>query len=213
MKIHNRGTFHLYSICGGQVISFQMFSWWCSIHEIVLFGSFLGPNSPKCCQILPKFLPELVFKETQTTLKEFWKNPNFYKKRRYPKFACLVQLWSPFSSWKWPKSRKINKFRKKFSHQTIQICKRQYRISSPLQMKDRITFWTFWAWAKVRGSKSKCNLACAGPTIPEVSNMQRVWSHHLPILSLLTPKVVFFLNFNPHFQVWLLFWVPRPNFW
>ena len=68
MNIHNHGKFHLYSICGCQVINFQMFSWRCSIDEIVLFGEGgrgrgLGPNSSKCCQILEKFLPKLVFKE------------------------------------------------------------------------------------------------------------------------------------------------------
>ena len=59
-------------------------------------------------------------------------------------------------------------------------------------MKNRITIWTFWAWAKVRGSKWKCKLAYAGAIIPGMSNLQRVWSHHLHILSLLVPKVVFF---------------------
>ena len=62
MKIHNRGKFHLYSTCGCQVINFKMFSWQCSIREIALYGVSLSPNSHKCCQILPKFLPELVFK-------------------------------------------------------------------------------------------------------------------------------------------------------
>ena len=212
MKIHNRGTFHIYSICSCQVIHFQMFSWQCSIHEIVLFGGFLGPNSPKCCQILPKVLPELVFKETQTVFQEFWKGSNFYRNRRCPKFACLVQLWPPFSPEDGQNRGKWKNFGKKFSHRPIQICKQQDCISSPLQMKTRITFWTFWAWAKGRGSKSKCNLAYAEATIPGVSNMQRVWSHHLLIWSLLVAKV-FFLYFNTHFQVWLLFSVPCPNFW
>ena len=73
MKIHYCGKFHLYSICGCQVINLQMFSWQSSIHEIALFGGFWALTPPKCCQILPKFLPELVFKETQTVFEEFWK--------------------------------------------------------------------------------------------------------------------------------------------
>ena len=48
------------------------------------------------------------------------------------------------------------------------------------------------AWTKVKGSESKPNIAYAGATIPGVQNMQRVASHHLPVLSLLVPKVTFF---------------------
>ena len=51
MKIHNRGKFHLYSICSSQVIKFQMFSWQWSIHKMGNFGGFLGPPP----QIRPDF--------------------------------------------------------------------------------------------------------------------------------------------------------------
>ena len=34
LEVHNCGKFHLCSICGCQVINFQMFSWRCSIHEM-----------------------------------------------------------------------------------------------------------------------------------------------------------------------------------
>ena len=47
IKIHNRGKFHLYSVCGSQVIKFQIVSWRCSIHEMAHFGGFLSPFSPK----------------------------------------------------------------------------------------------------------------------------------------------------------------------
>ena len=47
MEVHNCGKFHYGSICGCQVINFQMFSWRCSIHEMAPFGGFLGPFSPK----------------------------------------------------------------------------------------------------------------------------------------------------------------------
>ena len=60
-------------------------------------------------------------------------------------------------------------------------------------------FGNFWvkkgAWSKVRGLKSKSNLAYAGVTTPRVQNVQRVGSHRLLVLSLSMPKVVFF-----HFQ-------------
>ena len=68
IKIHNRGKFYEYSILDCQVINFQSFSYRFSIHEMPLFGEVLGPNSPKYCQILLKFSPQVVFKETKTVL-------------------------------------------------------------------------------------------------------------------------------------------------
>ena len=107
MKIHNRVKFHRYRICGCEVINFPMFSWRCIIHEMGHFWGFLGPNSPKYCQIFSKFLPEVVFKETQTVFEEFWKNSNFYRNGRHPNLLRLVPLWPPFSPWRWPKSEEI----------------------------------------------------------------------------------------------------------
>ena len=78
IKIHNRVEFYEYSILDcRQVINFQSFSHQFSIHEMPLFGEVAGPNSPKYCQILLKFTPQLVFKETKTVLSEFLKNSNF----------------------------------------------------------------------------------------------------------------------------------------
>ena len=71
MKIHNRGKFHLYSICGCQFINFQMFLWQWNIRELGHFGAFLGPNSPKYDSILLKFAPEVVFEETNIVLQNF----------------------------------------------------------------------------------------------------------------------------------------------
>ena len=113
IKIHNCGTFHLYSICNCEVINFQMFSWQCSIHEIAPLGSFLGPNSPKCCQILLKFLPELVIKETQTVFKEFWKNSIFYETGDTQNLHVWSNFDPLFPPWRWPKLRKIKKIQKK----------------------------------------------------------------------------------------------------
>ena len=68
IKIHNRVEFYEYSILDCQVINFQSFSYQFSIHEMPLFGEVVGPNSPKYCQILLKFSPQVVFKETKTVL-------------------------------------------------------------------------------------------------------------------------------------------------
>ena len=50
-----------------------------------------------------------------------------------------------------------------------------------------------WATSKVKGSEWKSNLAYARAMNPEVLNMQRFWSHHLPIRSFLITNVFFFL--------------------
>ena len=54
-------------------------------------------------------------------------------------------------------------------------------------------------WSKVKRSKSKSNLAYAGVITPGVQNMQRVRSHHFPVLSLWCQRS-FCLNFNPLFS-------------
>ena len=70
IKIHNRGKFYEYNInifdC--QIINFQIFLYQFRIHEMTLFEEVLGPNSSKYCQILLKFSPQVVLKETKTVL-------------------------------------------------------------------------------------------------------------------------------------------------
>ena len=48
------------------------------------------------------------------------------------------------------------------------------------------------AWSHFKGSESKSHLAYAGAMIPGVSNMQRVWPHHFPVLSFVESKDIFF---------------------
>ena len=57
-----------------------------------------------------------------------------------------------------------------------------------------------WAISKVKRSEWKSNLAYARAMNPEVLNIQRFWSDHFAIWSLSITNV-FFLNFNPVFQV------------
>ena len=113
MKIHNRGKFHLHSICGSQVTNIQKFSWWWGIYELGYFGrGVLGPNSPKNGSILVIFAPEVVFKERNRVLKFFWRIPIFTESTRYQSFffffSVFVQLWGPFTPWRKPKSNKLN---------------------------------------------------------------------------------------------------------
>ena len=87
MKVHNRDKFHQCSICGWQVINFPMLLWQCSIHEMALFGGFLGLPPPNIARFCWTF---------QQRHKHFLKNfSNFYRNGTHPKSACLVQL-TPF---------------------------------------------------------------------------------------------------------------------
>ena len=58
IKIHNRGKFHLYSICGCQFVNFQMFPW------IGPFWGVLGPLLPRIWFSLAEICTR-VFKETK----------------------------------------------------------------------------------------------------------------------------------------------------
>ena len=103
MKIHNRGKFHLYSICGSQVIKFQIVSWRCSIHEMAHFGGFLSPFSPKSSSILLKFGPKVEYHKTVTLYEESLKLISLRGKGTYPKFTVLVHFGAQFT----PRKKKI----------------------------------------------------------------------------------------------------------
>ena len=60
MKIHNSGKFHQDSVCGCQFKNLKSLSYQFSIHEMALFGRFLGPYSPKYGTNLRNFTPEVV---------------------------------------------------------------------------------------------------------------------------------------------------------
>ena len=123
-----------------------MVLWWCSIHEIALFGGFFGPY---LTQLLLDFVEIFTRVSIQGDTNSVWtilEKFKFLQKREIPKvctFGPTLTLLLPLKMAKWGK---IIKLRRKFSHQAIQICKRQNRISSPLQMKNRINFCTFWAF-------------------------------------------------------------------
>ena len=70
MKIHNRGMFHLYDVCGCRVKNFQIFAYRFSIHKKVLCGRFLAPHSPhwaiQICQTQGSISHPLTGKNTIT---------------------------------------------------------------------------------------------------------------------------------------------------
>ena len=95
--IHNHGKFHQCSICGSQVINFQMFSWQCSTHEMASFGGFLSPFSPKYGSILLKLCLEVVYHKKKAVCKQCFKIMCLSTNWTYPKFTVLVYFWTQFT--------------------------------------------------------------------------------------------------------------------
>ena len=69
----------------------------------------------------------------------------------------------------------------KFRYRAIQICQRQGCISSPLQMKNRITIW---ALSHIKEPESKFDLNYCSLTIPGHVPVKKVWPQHWQILRL-----------------------------
>ena len=61
------------SIACQEVRSIASFSYQFDVHEMALFGGFFDPNFPNYCPILMKFPLEVVFKDRQSVVKNFWK--------------------------------------------------------------------------------------------------------------------------------------------
>ena len=92
MKIYNNG-----SICDCKIMKFQMFSWRCSIYEMVYFGVFLGPNPPpKYGEILLKFAPELIFKQNKKSGWKIFQKLKFLQKIERPQSLHFFQFLSNF---------------------------------------------------------------------------------------------------------------------
>ena len=73
IKIHIRGNFYQYSVCGCEAKNFQGFLYRFGIHEMVPFWVFLGSHFPKCSSILLKFWPEFISNKTNNTfIYTFW---------------------------------------------------------------------------------------------------------------------------------------------
>ena len=105
----------------------------------------------------------------------------------------------------------------KYLRKTLAIEPSKYRkikALSPLAFprKIRLLFALFWLFltgnrprSKVKGSKSKFEIAYISNTVPGHLSVKKVWFQHFPVLRLRVPKGRFCKNFNLFFQVWLLF--------
>ena len=168
------------------------------------FGGFFGPNSPKCGPIRLKFGPRLFLMEIKTLLQEFFKNSNFSRNRTFPKFARFFGFCPTLRPFFSMKEAEIEKSKYFFRDKTTpsgypNIAKSRLYLVPIFQEKYDYFLSHFGrflvkkgAWSPFKGPESKSHLAYTGATIPGIQNMQTVWSHHMPVLSLSVTKVVFF---------------------
>ena len=73
IKVHNRGKFHQYIICGCQVKSFQSFGYHISIYKGPIsegVWDLTFPNMLKYDHIQLKFAPEAEFQQAKTVFEE-----------------------------------------------------------------------------------------------------------------------------------------------
>ena len=115
-------------------------------------------------------------------------------------FLVFVQLWGRFSPWRRPKSKKVNISRDKTTPSGYPNIAKSTLYLVPIFQEKYDYFLSHFgrflvkkgAWSPFKGPESKSHLAYTGATIPGIQNMQTVWSHHMPVLSLSVTKVVFF---------------------
>ena len=109
-----------------------------------LFGEVVGPNFPKYCQILLKFSPQYSRKQKQY-FKNFWKTHFFTETRD----TQSLHFWFNFGPSFAPeedgqiKKKTIIILEEKIHPLGYPKIVKSRRVSSPLQMKNRITFYTF----------------------------------------------------------------------
>ena len=108
---------------------------------------------------------------------------------------------------------------KSFSRWAIQICQNQGFNSSPLSGKNTITFCNIWAiFARKQGgvTSQRAKIEVWQNLFHQHSSFQlpikKFCFQHFPVLRLYITKDIS-EKFNPDFQVWLLFLVPRLHFW
>ena len=97
MKIHNRGKFHLYSICGSQVINVQMFRGDGVSIKLPLLGGLWVLSPPDTAQFWWIFFPEIASHTSNKLLQQSFKNLYLSRKGTYWKCTVLVHIWNKFT--------------------------------------------------------------------------------------------------------------------
>ena len=144
----------------------------------------LGPNCPKYCPILLKFVP-VVFKESS----------NFYENCTLPKFALIFSFCPTLTLFYSMKEAEIEKTKccigQNLAIGLSKIAKSRPYLVSIFQEKYDYFFLYFGyflpkrgAWSLTEGLESKFDLPCCSLTIPGHVSVEKVLYQHFPILRL-----------------------------
>ena len=102
--------FHLPGICRSRLYSEEASTFFGSGPNLAHFGGYFGAITLVNNMKLNWNFDHGSSHSCINAIYSILKNSNFYRDRTHPKFEFLVQLWSPFTPWKWPKSKKVNIF-------------------------------------------------------------------------------------------------------
>ena len=180
--------------------------------------SFLEVFGPLLPQISVNFAEFLTRGSTLSNKNFGWKflwRIRFYGKGKDQMFAILVQLWLPVSPWRWLKSKTISCSNEKFQQLGDPNMSKPRLISSPLSGKIRLVFAVFGlflggnrAGSQVKRSESKFDISYFTQTIPGQIPVKKIGSITFQFCGYRSQRT-FQKNFNPDFQIWLFFLVPR----
>ena len=176
------------------------------------FWLILGPNSPKYGPMLLKFGPELVLIGSKTLFQNISENSIFFSEigcTHSLHFFVFVQLWPCLSPWRRPKPKKVNIFLGKTMPSGFQ--KSQFFRKNMITCPILAIFCWKKGYSQTLKAESKSHLGYTGAMIPGVSNMQGVWSHHMPVLNLSVPTIIF-LKFQNTFSSLTAFLGTTPLF-
>ena len=219
MKIHNCGKFHLYSICGCQVINFQMFSWQYSIHELGHFVGIWALTAPNIVQSCLNLHQRQYSRRGRQCFKNLWEIQSFMEAGCYQSvhfFFSFCPTLTPFYPMKQADIKKTNIFGDKIQplgYPNIAIS-RPYLVSIFQEKYDYflLYFGCFLlkkeVWSHFERSQSKFHIAYFTNMIP--GHVSVFCSSTCQFCCYRSQRLCFF-NFNPLFKVWLLSRYPGDN--
>ena len=177
-----------------------------------ILEGFLGPNYPKYCPIFLKFVPEVVFKEKKTVFRKILESSHFYGNCTLPKFALFFSFCPTLTPFYTMKEAEIEKTTQNLGIGLSKYCKIKALSCLDFSRKIRLRFALFWLFfSKKRGVITRWRVGIKiWPNLLQFRNSwvcfcAKSFVAALSCFAAITTKSRFFFNFNPLFQVWLLF--------
>ena len=150
--------------------------------------------------------------QTQYSSKFFLKDLSIYGKETDPNLALLVQLWPLFSSWRWPKSKIISSSAEKRQPLCYpNMTKWCPYLLSPFR-ENTITFCNIWnIFTRKKGgitSQTEIWQILFHPHDSWSTSCEKKFRSNIFQFCGYRSQRTFQKNFNPDFQIWLVFLVP-----